>query len=90
MSVAGKVVSPLFLSLVKAPVVIEVTTGPERAQLKDGLRAVETPSGTRNVHSVVDEVATGTLDHACRDRIPASQVLVVTHVGTKGQAWSRR
>src|ERR1039457_5677312 len=65
--VAGVVDALLFLLEVPRPVGFEVAVAGDGAELEDGLGAVEAPSGSCDVHSVLDDVAAGTLDDPGRD-----------------------
>src|ERR1022692_1389863 len=57
----------LFLLEVPGPVGVEVAVAVDGAELEDGLGAVETPSGSRYVHPVFDNVAAGAFDDPGRD-----------------------
>src|SRR5258708_2190559 len=54
-AVDGSVDALALLAEVEAPVVVEVAGGDEGAELEDGLSAVEAPSRSCDVHSVLDD-----------------------------------
>src|SRR5262249_48109664 len=58
----------MFVCKVVAPVLLEVMVADDGAHLEDGLGAVETPAGAGDVHAVLDQVPTGTLDDAGGNR----------------------
>jgi hypothetical protein len=51
-----------------APVLREVSVADDRSELEDGFGAVQAPAGAGDVHAVLDEMATGALDHAGSNR----------------------
>jgi hypothetical protein len=53
---------------VLAPVLCEVSVADDRSELEDGFGAVQAPAGASDVHAVLDEMATGALDHAGSNR----------------------
>ena len=70
----------MLAGFMESPIGIEVATGAEGAKLEDGLRAVEAPACTRDVHAILDKVATGTFDDACGDWIPTFERPIVAKV----------
>jgi hypothetical protein len=75
--VAGLVDTSVLLGAVEAPVGVEVAVAPQRAQLEDGLGALEAPAGAGDVEPVADQVPAGPLDHAGGDRPAAAERGVV-------------
>src|SRR5208283_480283 len=62
------------------PVILEVSTGAQGAKFEDRFSAVQTPAGARDVHSVFDQVAAGTLDDTGGDGQTGGEVLFVVKV----------
>jgi hypothetical protein len=78
----GGVISGEFLLLMPCPVGVEVAVGDDGSQLEDGFGSGQTPPCARYVHSVLDEVAAGTLYQAGGDRPAPLQGGGVVEVGT--------
>ena len=55
MPVEAVVIAELLLREVVFEVVVEVSAADESAELQDGLGAVEAPSGSCDLHSVLDQ-----------------------------------
>jgi len=79
-SVPRDMIAPVLLVFVEGPVFVKVTTGAQRPQPQDRLRARETPAGSGNVHAVLDQMSAGSLDHTGGNRKAGCQVLVIAQI----------
>src|SRR5262245_22206707 len=72
----------MLLREMKLPVVIEVAARAKRTQSQDSLCARNRPKRTRTTHAILDEISTGALDDASRDRQALGErAIVVKQVG---------
>jgi hypothetical protein len=64
-------------TFVEGPIVGEVAAGAQGSKLEDGLGAPQAPARAGDVHSVLDQVATGALDDTGSDRKAGGKILIV-------------
>ena len=67
----------MLLGDVKIPIGVEVITHSKRAQLQYRFGTFDTPSSARDVHSVSNNAAAGTFDHAGGDGQAIAEILVI-------------
>ena len=86
MLVGGGVETLVLAGGVVAPVGVEVSVGDDGAKSQDGFGSGQAPAGAGDVEPVGDQVASGTLDRAGRDRPPVvERGVVVKLVEVAGQ-----
>ena len=67
----------LGTGFMECPIVFPITTGVDRPQFEDGLRPLQTPSCPGDIHTVINQVATGSLYNATGNGKTLEKSLVI-------------
>src|SRR5207237_7043188 len=78
--IESDVITKILLPFMEAPVRIEVSASSQGTETENRFSPVETPTRSRTIHSVFDQIPACAFNDAGSDRQSQFQILVVLHV----------